>query len=218
MKKLLLTLCCFGLFGCTEHVIIGDLGQAPSCEVSAPPCTLSGKLNGSPTSGCQPEYTINVVAPQDGSLAAGTKGALFARIKFSTSCGPLSFALFSVNLVAEQPTDYCAGSCGAEDAWNFSHPLLTNGHAVFTSKDGFHLAQMFDGKMSLEAHFDQPFTIAAGEDAELEFLVDIAKTEAVPGSLFGKRFRASLGLATYSGSTWNASDSSVEGGYQLITP
>jgi len=221
MKKLLFAVCMIGAsqFGCTEKVIIGDNGQPPSCETSTPPCTLPGEPNGSPASGCQPEAKMTVIAPADGNVATGTKGALFARIKISTSCGSFTLGFLSMYLAGEQPTEYCAGNCTAADAWNFSRPLLTSGSAVLTAAEGFHLAQMSDGKMAIEARFNYSLTVAAGEDVELEFLVDVAQQEALPGSLLGRRFRSSIGLLSTSGATLVIGPGTVaDGGYQTITP
>lgn len=156
MKKLLFAVCLFGAcqFGCIEKVIIGDNGQLPSCETSTSPCELPGEPNGLPTSGCDSVVKVTVIGPGEGQIAAGAKGALFARVSVINACGPSTFKSLSVYLASEQLTKYCAATCTATDAWNFSRPILVSGGTVFAAANGFHLAQMHDGTPALEATFD----------------------------------------------------------------
>ncbi|MFA6446824.1 MAG: hypothetical protein WCW31_01040 [Patescibacteria group bacterium] len=121
---------------------------------------------------------------------AGSTDAVFLGLDFcANACGDFVVANTSIRLENMQPDH----PLHIEDLWNFTNARLRGKYWADTISGPVNLVSDVESLGSLaHADFNNPFTIKASECVYLRFTIDIALTEAYPGTLYNNTFKASV--------------------------
>lgn len=126
----------------------------------------------------------------DSYYPAGFTDAVFLGLDFcANTCGDIVVANTSIRLENMQPDH----PLHIEDLWNFTNARLRGKYWADTISGPVNLVSDVESLGSLaHADFNNPFTIKANECVYLRFTIDIALTEAYPGTLYNNTFKASV--------------------------
>ncbi len=173
----------------------GGPSDMPRCGVSPPPCRVGEtpikNTDANATPACKSELTVSLFGPPKSVIPAGTRGADLLRLVFETTrCGGVVVRSVKISVDSPDTDIFCGHFCSLNPMdWNFSLPrLMADAVTIDGPTEFVPVSVSSPGKVM--ADFEGPFAFAPDQKVLIDFRVDVALSEVVPGSLYGKHFRA----------------------------